>query len=115
MNAASFASLSASLPPLFGASLAVRTLIEYLIIAGAVLLVTFAVLVWALVFRKPGKRRHSHHPPAAESHRRESKTTRSQSRRRRRNFPRQPTLAETGGLPPLRQPQAVPTDSQPPG
>ena len=84
MNAASFASLSASLPPLFGASLAVRTLIEYLIIAGAVLLVTFAVLVWALVFRKPGKRRHSHHPPAAESHRRESKTTRSQSRRRRR-------------------------------
>lgn len=120
MNTFRFASFSDSLPPMLGASLAVRTLIEYLIIAGAVLLVTVAVMVWVLVFRKPRKRKRvhrSHHHPAAESAASgkppESKTASSRRKRSQSEFPRHPTLAETGGLPPVRRPQSGPTDSLP--
>jgi hypothetical protein len=65
-----------------GTVLAVRTLIEYLIYGGALLLVAGVIFFWALAIRKPRKRkrRHRHHG------------------REQRN----PTLAETGGLPPIK-------------
>ncbi len=117
MNTSRFASFSDGLPPMLGTVLAVRTLIELLILGGAVLVVAGAVLVWVLVFRKPRKRRHNHHHTSAESSSsgklRESKIAGSRGARRRRGFPRQPTLAETGGLPPVRHPQSAPTDSLP--
>lgn len=120
MNTFRCTSFSDNLPPLLGASLAVQTLIEYLIIGGAVLLVTVVALVWVLVFRKTRKHRRVHHRhphPAAESSwsekSGETKTARSRGERRRRGYPRQPTRAETGGLPPVRRPQSAPTDSLP--
>jgi len=89
MSATCFVTLAAGFPPLLGSSLAVLTLIEYLIIGGAVLLVTGAVMIWVLVFRKakkPKKRRRHH-----------------------RHDPRHPGRVEIARLPPVR-----PTLSAPP-
>ena len=72
-----------------------------------------AVFVWAAFFRKP--RRHRHHHPHGHSPK-PLPETRSESRKagwllfrkrhrhrhRHRELPRNPTLAETGGLPPVR-------------
>ena len=88
-----------------------------LIVVGAIGLVTLLVLVWAIFFRKRGRRRrlhrhaHQHASTPAESppdrledeeisSSRQEPRPRRHSRRRRR--PRNPTLAETGGLPPVR-------------
>ena len=87
-----------------------------LIILGALGLVILLVLLWAVFLRKSGRRRRSHHhshehstsptegpdapnadvevSPPQDS----SKPHRSRRKRRSRN----PTLAETGGLPPIR-------------
>jgi hypothetical protein len=89
-----------------------------LLVVGAIGLVTLLVLVWAIFFRKRGRRRrrshrHAHHqastpfesPPdspegeAIPSSQHEHRTWR---RSRRRRHSRNPTLAETGGLPPVR-------------
>jgi len=95
---------------------------DILIILGAVAVVTLFVLFWAVALRSRKRRHHSHHhhhhhhrEPAAEpSQPLESETPEEEpreetgSRRRRRRHrrrehrPRNPTLAETGGLPPLR-------------
>ncbi len=91
---------------------------EILIILGAVAGVTLLALMWVLVFRKKGgqrSRRHSHHhhhsaresapePKTEEEGASEPETGRKgrRHRRRREHRPRNPTLAETGGLPPLR-------------
>ena len=83
---------------------------------GAIGLVTLLLVLWAVFIRKRGRRRRSHHhshhhsagavegsqppgegqPPATEEKR--GRHRRSRRRHRRRN----PTLAETGGLPPIR-------------
>jgi hypothetical protein len=120
MSTSRFASFSDCLAPVLGTILAVRTLKEYLIIGGAVLLVTGAVMIWVLVFRKTRKRRRvhrSHHHSSTETSRPadpgETKTARAERGRRprqRRHYPRKPTLAETGGLPPLRGPQPPPSE-----
>lgn len=97
---------------------------ERLIIFGAIGLVTLLVLVWAAFVRSRRRRRHSHHhhhhhaqkptevPGASQN---EDVPAPSEKRRRRhsrhRHRPRNPTLAETGGLPPIRQenpPEAEP-------
>jgi hypothetical protein len=97
-----------------------------LIVVGAIGLVTLLALVWAILFRKRGRRRrshrHSHHhssttaespPDGPEGE--ESSSSRKEHRKRRRSRHRHrslnPTLAQTGGLPPVRpdeppQPQA---------
>jgi hypothetical protein len=49
----------------------------------------FCFVIWLLVFRQPGKKRHRH---------------RKHRHRRRAN----PTLAQTGGLPPQRDPNQPP-------
>jgi hypothetical protein len=74
------------------------TVAQVLIYFGALFLVALAVFAWAF-FRTQHRRRHSHHyrPKPASKHQRLPKYR-----------PRHPTLAETGGLPPLR------TEKQPP-
>jgi hypothetical protein len=120
MNAPFITGFAGDAAPLLGASLAVRTLVEYLVLGGAVLLVTGLAVVWLAFFRKP--RRHSHrhrrhHRTTTESTRSDpsgpTATASSQGERRRRN-PRQrpPTLAETGGLPPPRDAQPRPSEYQ---
>jgi FtsZ-interacting cell division protein ZipA len=98
---------------------------ERLIIFGAIGLVTLLVLLWAAFIRSKRRRRHSHHHrhhhtqrpaevPAASQN--EDVPASPEKRRRRRHShhghrPRNPTLAETGGLPPIRSespPEAEP-------
>ena len=96
------------------------------IIFAAVIFVSLLILIWAIFIRKPGQRRrirrsHSSEKAAPEAsavtvvpqQKAESETQSSGRRRRRRrreHRPRNPTLAETGGLPPVRQEPA----SEPP-
>ena len=93
-----------------------------LIIFGALILVVGLSIVWVVFIRKP-KRRHnknsrhsSHGRPRHSSEVREADGESSGQRRRkwrrprREHRPRNPTLAETGGLPPPRTPD--PSDSQ---
>jgi hypothetical protein len=93
---------------------------EFLTIAGAICTVTLLVFIWAIFIRKRGKRRRAGSQqksqprastqaatPAAQNgagnpvsqpqHRRHRRR-----RRRREHRPRNPTLADTGGLPPIR-------------
>jgi len=98
---------------------------ERFMIFGAIGLVTALVVLWAVFLRKRRRRRRSHHHehhgssvpaqvpgaskdasgPAPEEHHRRHR--RSRRRHRRLN----PTLAETGGLPPIR-PEAA-SDPEP--
>lgn len=95
------------------------TMKELLLLLGAVALVTLLIVLWAVYLRKrPGDRshrhrhRHHHHPSSAESdslsanngdpEETSEKRYRRKRHRRREHRPRNPTLAETGGLPPMR-------------
>lgn len=76
-----------------------------LILAGACVLVILGLLIWAAFFRKAKKkRRRIAHPHGWQK----DTAPRSKHRHHRRNrdhpaeLPRNPTLAETGGLPPVR-------------
>ena len=98
---------------------------ERFLVFGALCLVTLLLILWALFIRKKRRRRRKHH----HSHHRSSQTAealeapkddplpaapeqRRRSRRsRRRHRPRNPTLAETGGLPPLRPEDPFPPAS----
>ncbi|MGN6555901.1 MAG: hypothetical protein ACTHLW_19510 [Verrucomicrobiota bacterium] len=82
----------------------------------ALVLVVAAVFVWAAFIRKAGER-HPHHD--RPHHWRASKSAEGKStkpsvdskgrqRRRRKGRPLNPTLAETGGLPPVRRPEIEP-------
>ena len=78
---------------------------ETLIVIGAITAISLAALGWIVFFRKPGHRHHHHHrhhrPEQPNSS--ESEPRRKWRRRRRHDSrPRNPTLAETGGLPPAR-------------
>lgn len=86
------------------------TEVWYLLIAVGVIVVGF--IIWAVFLRRPpeefsgwGPSHSKYQPPApagegSETHRRRRR------RRRREHRPRNPTLAETGGLPPIRQDDA---------
>ena len=98
---------------------------ERLIIFGAIGLVALVLLLWAVLIRRKRRHRHSHHHhhhhhhhhssgsdenPTASQNGSGPVTSEGKRRRRRRHHrhrPRNPTLAETGGLPPIR------TDSPP--
>jgi len=98
--------------------------LEWILIFGAIGLVTLLVLLWAVFLRKK-RRRHKHH----HAHRNSSGLTevpevpkdegapsplekrRHRQRSGHRHRPRNPTLAETGGLPPVR-PESPP-ETQP--
>jgi hypothetical protein len=91
--------------------------LEYLALIGAVALVTLLIAIWAIYFRKP-HHRHSHSHSHVHQHAHEwgknpgaptdaafanqPSQRRKWRRRRREHRPRNPTLAETGGLPPIR-------------
>jgi len=68
------------------------TVAQVLIYFGALFLVALAVFVWA-IFRTQHRQRHSHHNRLKPT---------SKHQRQSNHLPRNPTLAETGGLPPLR-------------
>ena len=94
------------------------TLKELLLLLGAVGVVTLLVVLWAVYLRKrPGEHSHRHHHHHHHSRAQDDtvsssangdpdgtteKRYRRKRRRRREHRPRNPTLAETGGLPPLR-------------
>lgn len=98
---------------------------EGLIVVGAAAVVTVGVMVWAVFFRKSHRRRHRHHHShfdsqedvrAAAAEDQEGEASESRKRRkwrrpRRAHRLRNPTLAETGGLPPVRT--GGPPDIQP--
>lgn len=91
---------------MLAALLDVRTAKDYLLYLGAILLVALGVMIWAVAFRKTGKtrrrrRKHRERPTARDDH----SESRSE-RRRRREARRNPTRAEVGGLPPLREESA---------
>jgi hypothetical protein len=74
------------------------TLSQVLIYFGALFLVALAVFGWAVI-RSQHRRRHSHHNGSKPA---------SKRQRLPEYRPRNPTLAESGGLPPIR------TGKQPP-
>jgi hypothetical protein len=64
------------------------TWVDFFIMAGVFALIATGALIWVFYFRKGrGKRRHKHH-----------------HQRGRRSV--NPTLAQTGGLPPARPPES---------
>jgi hypothetical protein len=81
--------------------------VDFFIVLGAIVLVTLAALIWALAFHKGGRlyrHRHRHHRRKV---RKRSEVIKEliqerQHHRRREHHPTNPTLAETGGLPPIR-------------
>ena len=81
-----------------------------LIIGGAFILVIGTIVLWAVYIRKPKRRHHSHRrshhsssPGAKSSEAAEQVPQRRKWRRPRRPHRQMnPTLAETGGLPPMR-------------
>ena len=91
---------------------------EYIIIVGCLLAVSLLVFIWAAFFRKPGSHHHRahhhshrHRPVAATADDKAEGGRRGwffsgkhhhRHRHRRRERPRNPTLAEAGGLPPIR-------------
>ncbi len=89
-----------------------------LILLGTLLLVVFSLLVWASLIRKRrhGHHRHHHHHGRSKGKPNELRTpdgnepaqgtgTRHRRHRRREHRPLNPTLAMTGGLPPVRNPE----------
>jgi hypothetical protein len=92
---------------------------EVAIVCGAILLLTFFLIIWAAFIRKPKRRRvrvektksisagagvgngtngQAQAVSTGSSHHRRHR----KRKRRREHRPRNPTLAETGGLPPIR-------------
>ena len=88
---------------------------------SAICVVTVLILVWAIFIRKPKDDRPRRYqypaPPEKEGAKSEQigssgRPFRRKKRRRRAHRSRKPTLAETGGLPPLRD-NDFPSDDPP--
>jgi hypothetical protein len=87
--------------------IAIPTEIKLVLIAVG--LIILGVVIWAAFLRRSSEEvsgwgpAHSHYRPPAEKTGDSSGSGRRRRRRRRREHrPRNPTLAETGGLPPMR-------------
>jgi hypothetical protein len=103
--------------PVFGAVLAARTVVETLIYVGAIILVTAIITLWLATSRQASD--YSSRPHHASrswlgSWLGKSGGAGKKRRRRRAHRKRNPTLAETGGLPPIRRESSTPADSNPP-
>jgi hypothetical protein len=88
------------------------------LVFGAIVTVVVVVLIWIIFFRKredPSARRYREHftrSSELQSNSAENRATSGRRKKRRREHrQRNPTLAETGGLPPLRD--SMPTDDPP--
>ena len=97
---------------------------ERLIVLGAMALVLLVLFGWAIMYRtkrqrsarreERQKRRHSLAKNAAKGMAEIREFVKEHRRRRRREHrPRNPTLAETGGLPPVRSEDDPSTPTQP--
>jgi hypothetical protein len=92
---------------------------EAVLISSSLVLVIFLILIWAIFVRKPSRchqHRHGDHqhrryrapepaegqPAGATDDAAAPSKRRRWRRRRREHRPRNPTLSETGGLPPFR-------------
>ena len=86
--------------------------VDFFIVLGIILLVTLALIVWAMIFSTKARRRrhrhhhHHHHKSYREEFKKNAEGIKEliQQRRRRHRHehrPINPTLAETGGLPPI--------------
>ncbi len=85
------------------------TTMEIVVVCGALWLVSMALVIWVLFFRsKRHHHLHQHHhghkrPVQPEGEAEADSSHRHRRRRRRREHrPMNPTLAQTGGLPPVR-------------
>jgi hypothetical protein len=100
-----------------------ETLREELYIGGAIIFVTVLAATWLLLSRKKHRRRydHAHHhragneapgnPPGAKPALDNDRNVRKRRRGRRSKYPERPlnpTLAQTRGLPPLRNQSTPP-------
>ena len=95
---------------------------EWGILLGAILVIATIVILWIVFSGKSRRhaarredrrqRRRAFRQAAAEAEEQRSEKSSGRRRRRRHHRPRNPTLAETGGLPPIRggdqQPQVPP-------
>ena len=70
-----------------GPGISKNSLLDYVIFSGALLLLAGLLVIWAVAFRKPRRKR-----------------------RRKSSSRRNPTLAETRGLPPFRDKHALPPE-----
>jgi hypothetical protein len=111
-----------AIPLGFGAALEMRALLEYLVYAGAIILATVLITLWIITLRQPTlkstQRQRRQHSPRRGLWARlkggEDSSTSGKRRKRRSHRRRGPTLAETGGLPPIRnQPPSSSGPSQP--
>ena len=86
---------------------------DFFIVMGVLLVVVIIAFIWVAFFRKASRRtrrshRHSHHRMSYGQQIRKGATElkefarKHKERRRRQRNPVNPTLAETGGLPPVR-------------
>lgn len=83
------------LQPMF----ALSSVLEYALLGAALLLVAGGLIFWAVAIRKPpGKPRYKYHRPPQDQ-----PPASRRKRKRRSEPPRNPTLAETRGLPPVRE------------
>jgi len=94
---------------------------DYLVVPGVVALAALAMLFWTLYARKKGtpRRRHRHHHSSyREQFKKNANEIRQlvQPRRRRHSEhrPLNPTLAQTGGLPPIRDEEKSAGEPPPP-
>jgi hypothetical protein len=78
---------------------------DLFIVAGAVMLVALIAFIWLAYFRKQRTQLHGH----SRRHRHHGK-----KRRRREHRQLNPTLAQTGGLPPIRTEEPPPAQPPPP-
>jgi len=88
---------------------------DAILVFGALTVVTLIIVVWAAFIRKkprePSSHQYHRHRPAAQAEaaavsqeavEEPGRERRRRRRRRRDHRPRNPTLAETGGLPPIK-------------
>lgn len=87
---------------------ALRPSNDVLLLLGAVTVLSLVFIAWAVFFRKRKedlsnwKVQPSRHQSSPSQHESSGHGHRRRRRRRREHRPRNPTLAETGGLPPAR-------------
>ena len=112
MNVFFLASLFESDGPITGVGPMSRTTKEGFIIVGAILFVSLLVGIWAFLSRtrrrRDARRQERRHRRSMFQNARKGvaeikQLVREHKHRRRRHRPRNPTLAETGGLPPPRR------------
>ncbi len=90
--------------------------LEIFILLGALFMVVVCLVLWAMFIRKTKKRRRKHHEFRGSYSEKLKKgagdikelVDKHSRRRKHWRYQKNPTLAETGGLPPRRDPDSPP-------